>query len=154
MAGEVTYVFRDFSNEASSSSLQSRQATAANFDAITGELDTLQTAIIALSTGELQRRLWNAQITEISGALPTDPYAQRERKWLVRIVDAVGNKATMEIPCADLDDPTVLSAGTDEANMAHADWVAFAAAVDDIFEHRSSGELLTVLGATLVGRNI
>lgn len=154
MAGEVTYVFRDFSDEASSSSLQSRQATAANFDAITAELDTLQAAIINMSTAQLQRRLWNAQITEVSGALPSDPYAQRERKWMVRMVDTSGNRATMEIPAADLDDPTVLAAGTDEANMAHADWVAFAAAVDTIFEHRASGLALTVLGATLVGRNI
>ncbi len=154
MAGEVTFVFRDFSDEASSSSLQSRQATAANFDAITGELDALQTAIIAMSTGELQRRLWNAQITEVSGALPSDPYAQRERKWLVNMVDTLGNRATMEIPCADLDDPTVLAAGTDQADMTHADWVAFALAVDDIFQHRASGEVLTVIGATLVGRNI
>ncbi len=154
MAGEVTYVFRDFSDEASSSSLQSRQATAANFDAITGELDTLQTAIVDLSTGVLQRRLWNAQITEVASTLPTDPYAQRERKWLVKLVDTAGNPATMEIPCADLDDPTILAAGTDQANMAHADWVAFAAAIDTIFQHRSSGLALTVVSAVLVGRNI
>ncbi len=154
MPGEVVYIFRDFSDEASSSSLQARTATSGNFDAIGAELTTLQTAIDAMSTAVLQRRIWNAQISEISGALPGDPYAQRERKWLVKLVDALGNPASMEIPAADLDDPTVLAAGTDQANMSHADWVAFAAAIDDIFEHRATGELLTVVSATLVGRNI
>lgn len=154
MAGDATYVFRDYSDEASSSSLQSRAATGANYDTIETELDTLQTAIVALSTAQLQRRIWNTQVVEVSSALPTDPYAQRERKWLVSMADASGNRATLEIPAADLDDATVLQAGTDQADMTHADWVAFAAAVDGIFEHRASGATLTVISATLVGRNI
>lgn len=154
MAGDVTFVFNDFSDEKSSSSLQARDATAANYDTIITELGTLQTAIVAMSTADLHRRIYNAQVVEVAETTPADPYAQRERKWLVSMADASGNRATLEIPAADLDDATVLQAGTDKANMAHADWVAFAAAVDGIFEHRASGLTLTVIDAILVGRNI
>lgn len=156
MAGKVSWTFQDFSDESSSTSLTTRTATAGNFDTILAELDDMGAALSVLSSGVLRRRHFTAQVNEISGLIPSDPYAQRERKWLVAMVDAVGNRVTMEIPCADLDDPTVLAAGTDLADLSHPDWVDFIAAIgNDKYIHSASGEfILAVTGARLVGRNI
>jgi hypothetical protein len=156
MPGKANWTFADYSDELSVVGITTRTATAANFDTILTELDDLGAALNALSTGVLRRRHFTAQINEISGLLPSDPYAQRERKWLVAMVDANGNRVTMEIPCADLDDPTVLAAGTDFADLTHANWVDFIAAIGtDKYVHAASGEFITaVTGARLVGRNI
>jgi len=65
-----------------------------------------------------------AEIDVISAALPTNVYAQRELKWLVRYHDTVtGKKYTLTLPCAD---PTArLIAGTDLANLAQTEVAAF-----------------------------
>ena len=154
MAGEVKFSIRDQSDETSTTGLQTRQATNANFDTIVLECDALQTALDSLTLGVISRRRFTAQVNDISGALPASPWAQRELKWLVEMVDTVGERATMEIPAADLSDGSILVSGTDQADMSHAAWVAFKAAVDGIFEHRATGNTLTVISARLVGRNL
>lgn len=153
MAGKYSITIEDHSEEKSTLQVTTPQASAANFDGIVADCDAFEQAVRAMSIGAFIRDHLTAQSEEFGEATPANPYAQRELYWSVTTDDGAGNVSGFTIPCADLTDPTVLLGNTEKANLAHATWVALAAAYDGNFIHPSSGNPLTINGATLEGRS-
>jgi len=150
---KATLTFLDASNETSPVSVTSTVLTAANFDAQVSAFTAFRSAVEALSLGTAQK--WAlAQSTDGSETLPTNPYAQRELKWLVTYTgNTSGKKFQIEIPAPDLTDNRV--PGTDIADPTSADWVAFISAFEAFAKSPDNPtEAVTFVGARMVGRNI
>jgi len=146
----------DISGEASTHAVHGIAITAANYDAQVALIAAYDTALQNIIIGELQVADFHADIFNISSDLPTNNFAQRELKILVRYQgDTSGDIFTVEIACPDLTNLTLLP-NTDFVDLADGDimaaWVtAFEALA------RAPGaptETVTVLSAQVVGRNI
>lgn len=148
-----TFQITDYSNEKSSFALTSITANAANLAAQQTAAAALAGAIDALTIGELTRQSMSLVILD-TPAIPTNPYAQRELKWLVQYIgDASGKIFQTEIGAPDLTDNTVLNG--DIADLASTDWAAFVTAFESFVRSPDNGtETVTVLKAEVVGRNI
>lgn len=148
-----TFTITDFSQENSSFGFVSAALTAGNIVAQTAALAALETATEDLTIGHVSRQQV-AQVLVDDPAVPTDPFAQRELKWLVTYQAVTsGKKFSLEIPAPALTDNLV--PGTDVADITSTDWdtwitafVSVAKSPDDI------ADSVIVLGARLVGRNI
>ena len=127
--GLVTY--RDFGvpGELSTVTIPLAPITAANIVAQTTLFDTFRAAMGDIVLGGQESHSLVAWTNETKTPA-TDPYGQRENKWLVRYhEDTVqAEKHTMEIPTADLAklDPN----GNDMADMTAATVIAFVAAFE------------------------
>jgi len=102
--GKFVITYRDYGTpgELSTVTLPSTDINAANYDAQAAAADAVRTAMEAIMLGGVQSRSLVAWQNDTAVA-PTDPFAQRETKWLVRYHEtASGAKHTLEIPCADL----------------------------------------------------
>lgn len=143
----------DYSNEKSSFAVTSITVNAGNLAAQQTEAAALAAAIDALTIGELTKQTMNLVILD-TPAIPTDPYAQRELKWLVTYVgDASGKSFNVEIAAPDLTGNTVVN--SDVANLASTDWAAFVTAFEAYVRSPDNGtETVTVIKAENVGRNI
>jgi len=153
MATRNNFVIRDYSNETSNFGVTSIEGNAANLTAQLALQTALSSAIENLSIGHLDKYTYaieglNSPIT------PSNPYAQRELKWLVQYVgDTSGKVFSIEIACPNVTDNVVPN--SDVANLASDDWVAFVEAFEDYVRSPDNGtETVTVTGARLVGRNI
>lgn len=143
----------DASEENSSFGYESAVLTAGNIVAQTTAHGALATATADLTIGNLVKQSV-AQILVDDPGVPTNPYAQRELKWLVTYQAVTsGKKFQLEIPAPDLTDNII--PGSDVADITSDDWdawitafVAVAKSPDDITDS------VIVLGARLVGRNI
>jgi len=148
-----TITITDASQENSTFSFVSSALTAGNIAGQTAALATLETATAALTIGNVSKQQV-AQVLLDAYSVPTDPYAQRELKWLVSYQSLTsGHLWSLEIPAPNLTDNLV--PGTDQADITSTDWtawisafVAVAKAPDDITDS------VIVNGARLVGRNI
>jgi hypothetical protein len=155
MAGEAQFSVQDFSQEKSSASFVTRQATSANFDAIAAEIAALLAAIQGVITGNVNKTRFVAQVNTVDAGAPATPSAQREMKWLLQLQDdSTGSYIQREVPTADITTAGLLIAGTDVADLTNAAWVAMAAAIDGIFLNPATGNTVSLVGARLVGRNI
>lgn len=145
---------KDFSDENTSVGVYSEALTAGNFAAQETEWTALRTAIQALTLGNTARHSI-AQQTEVTTLPPSDPFAQRELKWLVSYVGNVSGK-TFQIEMGTADPANDhLSGNTDQADLAQADWVAFITAFEAFAKSPDDiTEAVTVTAARLVGRNI
>lgn len=147
-----TMQFTDYSDEKSTVTVNGVALTAANFDAQATESAALAVAIGALSIGSLTQRTY-AQVVLDDPDIPTNPFAQRELKWLISYQgDTSGKKYSMEIPCANL--TGTLVPGSDLADLTDTLWTnfitafeAYARAPDNITEN------VSVISARVVGRN-
>lgn len=146
-----TYI--DESKELSTIDFAIREMTAASMATLLPELATLGSAIDALTGGTLRKSQAMQDSSAFSGAAPTDPSAQRERKWRVDFQDTVtGRYGKVEIPIA-LVDITTKIAGTDQADLTDTKWTDFIAAFETT-ARSVEGNTVNVVGATLVGRNL
>lgn len=150
--GSTTISFNDYSNEKSSVTVHAQDLTAANFDAQATLAGALSLAVNALSIGQLVRRT----ISEVeidSPGTPTNPFAQRELKWLVSYRgDVSGKLFQIEIPCANLTGNLV--PGTDLADVTSTSWENFIEAFEAYARSPDSpAEEVVFEGARLVGRN-
>lgn len=151
---KATAQYTDASNERSTVGIHSASLTSANLDAQLVLWSNLRLTMTDLSLGEISQHSIATQVNP-AFTTPTDPFAQREIKWLVTYAGATtGKKFQLEIPCADLGGGHLV-AGTDIADTGNADWAAFitdfelfAKSPDDV------NEAVTFLSARLVGRNI
>lgn len=155
---KVTFGMIDHSNESSTTGIYIPQITAANYDAVvddssTGVVGRLRIAIAILSTMNETTRTVTAEQFKTPPTLPSDVYAQRERKLLVRYVDLVNNKkAILTIPSPD--NSTLAQTGTDEVDFVNN---VVAAAFVVSFEADAvsqDGNAVAVVGMSIVGRNI
>jgi len=155
MAGEVIFSYQDFSQEKSAATFATRQATAANFDAIAAEISALLAALQGITLGNVNTTRWVAQKNSVTAGAPAVSTAQRELKWLLVLEDdSTGARIQREVPTADTVDATLYIAGTDFADLSDADWVAVKAAIDGIFINPDTGNTVTLVSARLVARNI
>lgn len=145
--------FTDFSNEKSNVRVSGIDLTAANFDAQNTAAAALSVATGVLSIGTLTKRTLTDVLLD-SPAIPTNPFAQREMKWLVTYQGAVAGKLyQLEIPAPALTDN--LNGNSDEADLGSDDWLAWIAAFESYARAPDDiTEAVSVVRAQLVGRNI
>jgi len=150
---KATLTLLDASNEGTPVSVTSQVLTAANFDAQVSAFTAFRSAVEALTLGTAQRWVL-AQSTDGSNTLPTNPYAQRELKWLVRYRGATSGKMySLEIPAPDVTGNLV--ANSDLADPTSADWVAFISAFEAFARTPDNpSALVEFVDARLVGRNL
>lgn len=151
MASRFTLSIRDYSAELSSVSLPGVDLTAANFDAQDGLWDTFQSAVDGIIVGVIATRKLLAQDIIVSADLPTEAFAQRELKWLVRYTgNTTAGKYTAEIPTPDAE---LVLAGTDFMNIGVGAGATFVTAFEAVV--RPTGEAgVNVENIVLVGRKL
>lgn len=99
-SGSVSFL--DYSNERSTVKFRIDQVIAGNYTAQATAVSNLQTALGGITLGNIASRILTAEETFISRTPPTNSFAQRESKWLVRSEDTVTHEIIRhEIPTAD-----------------------------------------------------
>jgi hypothetical protein len=148
-----TMTITDFSEENSSFGFESAALTAGNIVAQTAAAGTLEAATEALTIGNVAKNQVSQILLDDPG-VPSNPYAQRELKWLVRYENSTtGKKFSLEIAAPDLTDNLV--AGSDVADLTSTAWAAWVTAFEAYAKPEDNlANAVHVLGATLVGRNI
>ena len=168
MAGEmVTFSVADFGGEMSSFGVRVGVVTAGTLPGLLTQIGAIRTATAALILGTIQREQLVAFNSPLSSARPTNPNAQRERKWLVTYVDSLaffdaptnaipnegfGKKFQIEIPTANLTTDLLLG-NTDMADLENAAWIAWVNAFEAMGRSPHGGTV-DVLDVRAVGRNI
>jgi len=149
----VAFQITDYSNEKSTTVLNTTVLTAGNFTAQQALAATLAGAIDDLTIGELTKQVNSIPVVD-SPAIPTNPYAQREMKWLVSYQgNSSGKMFSSEIAAPDITDNVVPN--TDVADLTSTDWAAFKTAFEAYVKSPDDpAEGVTVIGAHIVGRNI
>lgn len=137
--GRLNLNLVDRDNEKASMSLHIANMTAGTFTAQNAFIDALITAIAGISTLPLTKDSRIAIETGFAPALPTDPFAQRGIKWLVRAVDPSGNAVTFHVPGADL---SLLGSG-ENLDLTAGAGLAFKDAVEDVVRS-NDGEVIVV----------
>jgi len=146
-----TQSLMDYDGEKTSFRLYTEDLTAANFDAQVSLKIALETALLPLVLGEVDRSV-HGQEFEYSPEV-TDEWAQRELKWRVDFVDDVNGEPGHF---------TIGTANTEKLNpnargVAHigdgGDVDAFVTALQNFAQSRD-GNSITVQQILLVGRNI
>lgn len=148
------FTFLDFSNEKSTFSVFNDAITAVSLPGFLTQFGALRTALEGVTLGVVQQEQWVGDRTVISNTPPTDPFAQRELKWLVGYTNpASGKLFTVEVPTAD---PTGrLVAGTDLADLNEAAMAAFVTAFENLVSPPDDqAGAVNVEYVRLVGRNI
>jgi len=157
MAGKVTFSIMDNSAEKSNVGFHVATLTSANIDpwiddTPTGLLGQLRVLLSALTIGNHANRIVTAlQLPDATVEPPADPYAQRERKAVVTMLDTItGKYFRNEIPAFG---DSGVEAGTDLLDLDVAAWAAYVAFVEANCLS-PAGNAFTVVRAKLVGRNI
>lgn len=158
MPAYVTHSMIGFSGEPSSVTFYLPDVTSVNYDDVTGNtvgdnVGSLRLALGAISLLNFVRHTVTTEQHADSGALPTEPYAQREIKLLVNYRDTVtAKKYRIEIPGPDL--AALAQAGTDVVDhTSNATAVAFVTAMET-YARSVDGNLITVEGMRIVGRRL
>ena len=154
MAGKYSLKFWDYSKEASTVAFYTDAVNAGSIAAIDALNSALQAAIASLTLGNVATETFVAEVVDNGQNYPSDVNAQRERKWLLHMVDSVtGEAVTATIPTADLSGGHLV-ANSDIADMTNADWVALKSAIDGNYNNPETGNSLTLQSAEKVGRNL
>jgi len=155
MANHVSvFSFRDFSRELSNVRMYNGAITAVSIGGFLTAFGGMRTALEAITLGVAAQEQWIGDLTVLSAAAPTNVFAQRELKWLVRYHGNTSNKKfTMEIPTAD---PTGrLVTGTDLADLTETSMAAFVTAFEAFARTPDDDtETVSVDEVVLVGRNL
>lgn len=155
MAAPVSSVdasWRDYGNESSNVSLWVTTLTAANLVAQSTLINNLLTALSAITLGEQQTQVIKLSKTIVSSDLPTNAFAQRESKWLIRYHAATSlKKFTCEVPCADL---SLLIPNSEFADLTGTEFAALKTAWELIVRDPDDNELTILDSAQFVGRKL
>jgi len=156
----ATLSILDYTSEKSNHKVPSYQIDAANLATwLTGWGD-YKTALGAILIGTLQKENVAIYDTVLSNTAPTDPYAQRETKLLVRYRgDTNGQLYTLTIACPDLSALTFATGALGNSDyITLADGGVMAAWVTAFEAIARSPELdtetVTVESVQVVGRNL
>lgn len=149
--GSYTRTMWDYGSEKTIFRCRCTALTAANFDAQETLRAALSVAIAGITIGTLEK--WQHCNSEFQTSTPpSDPFAQRESKWLIDYRDAVTEETyRMELGTADLDQ-------LDPNDRAHAH-IGDAGVVDafvtalEAFALSKDGNAIEVVEMTFVGRN-
>lgn len=150
-----TFTFVDRSNETSSMQFDFPPITVGTLPAFLTDFGSLRAATQAISMGTLTRDRWSGDVTAYNAILPTNPNAQRERKFLfIYQDDTTFVRGRIEVPVADLSLPNLFPAGaTDEIDLAQPDIAAWVTAFE-LLARSPDGNTITVLHGYAVGRNL
>ena len=158
MAQDQTYfTWHDYDGEPARTTFNTVEIDETNLVAQAAAANALRTAINALTLAPVESamitdRIWDA-VTAIS-----NPFAQREIKWVVIVQDAEGNKfKANEFPTANLDllennSKYLVKSGNVVVTTAAAAVQAFITAYE-AFALGNTGLALTVWDVYQVGRN-
>lgn len=148
-----SFTFLDFSEEKSSMGFHFGPITALTIAAFLTQFAALRTAVEGIALGELSDDQWVGDSTNYAAAAPTDPNAQRERKWLVQYEGTTSHTLyTTTIPTANLAGTDFLVPGTDEADLTTTEIAAFVTAFEAIAKTPYQ-EAVNVINIYAVGRN-
>lgn len=153
MGSKLNLTFLDFDpKEKGSMSFEGLSLSAANYDAQVALHEALITAVQALTTMPIHKRQTVASEAILTSTRPTDPYAQREIKWLVRFHDNVtGQPLTVTVPGADL---SLLDAGSEVLDLTGTEAAAFKTAFEAYVKAGEGSDNAVVVDQILfVGRN-
>jgi len=146
--------YRDFSLEKSTHKINLSVITVGTIVGVLANIANYVAAVDAIVLGVAAQDAIIMDRTTLSGSAPTDPFAQRELKWLVHYHgDTTGKKYTLEIPTAD---PTGrLVTGTDLMDLTETDAATWKTAFEGIcMSPDDDTETITIDYVELVGRNL
>jgi len=154
---QTTFSWHDYDGEPAHMTVNTVEITAANLDAQATLLTTLRTTMNALTLGVVEQAVISDTIWD-TVAPTTDPFGQREIKWVIIAQDAAGNKfKSNDIPTADLD---LLEGGNKYIIKNGIVAVTAGAAAVDAFKDAyeavavsNAGSALTIIDMYQVGRN-
>lgn len=151
---KAIFSWRDYSREVSTSTVYHGAITALNIGAFLTEYGALKNAMDAISLGTLAKEMIVLDETVLTADSPTNVFAQRELKWLVRYKGNTNEAVyTLTIPCAD--PAGRLLPGQDMADLTQTEMAAFVTAFEQLAKAPDNDtESVTVLSIELVGRNI
>lgn len=121
--------------------------TAGTFTALNGLIDDAVAAIQDVTLLETSKDERLASVEKFSVSLPTDDYAVKGLRWLVRGVDSNGNAVTMQIPGADLS----LSANGRDLDLTAGQGLALKTALDAVWKS-NDGESVTTVSAVYLDK--
>jgi hypothetical protein len=149
--GRANLTYKDYNNEGSQTGFRGVLFTAANFDTQMGKIDTLQTAVEAVTLCNLVKSIIVASESNPGAGPSANPQAQRELKWLVRMYDTTtGRSCSVQIPGADT---SLLLPNSDKMDPASAGYTNLVAAVED-YHLSIEGNAVEVIDIIMVGRNL
>jgi hypothetical protein len=126
-----SFTYRDFSEEDTTFSIHFGPITALTIAAFLTQFGAFRTATNAILKGTLQKDEWTGDATRYSAAAPTDPDAQRERKFLVFYEGTTSfSQYNFEMGTADLTLTDVLIPGTDEVDLTQTEIAAWVTAFE------------------------
>ena len=155
----ATITFLDFTSEKSQHNVPSYQIDAANLATwLTGWGD-YKTALGNITIGTQQKEIVRIYDTDLSNTPPTDPYAQRELKLLIRYSGGVGQNYQLTIPCPDLSALTFASGAlgnSDFIELADGGVIAVWVAAFEAIARSPEDDTVTVTvdSAQVIGRNV
>lgn len=145
---------KDYSKEDSGVKIYNGAITSLSIAGFITEFGQMRAAIDGITLGTVIEETWVGDKTDISNVAPTNVFAQRETKWLVRYEDDVSkNVHTLTIPTAD---PTGrLLPASDKADLAETAMAAFVTRFESFARSPENDQnTVTVLDIELVGRNL
>lgn len=164
--GGGSFTLMDYDREKSPMGFNTAAITAASLPATLTQFGNLRTAIQGIVLGVVSNEDLYVNRTKLTNVPPTDPSAQRERKWLVKYedttqffdapVNAIPNAGyqklfNVEIGTADFTAANLPNNG-DEADLTNAAIAAFVTAFEALARSPYGGAV-NVVQILAVGRN-
>lgn len=152
-----TFSFEDYDGEDSNVKINTVEITAANLDAQQTLLTTLRTAMNGILLGTVNKSVVS-DIGWDTYTQTTEPFAQREIKWVIIVEDTAGNRfRSNELPMADLNllegnDKYIIKNGVVSVVTGAAAVSAFKDAYEAVAVS-NTGLALSIVEMYQVGRN-
>lgn len=149
---KVVFSMMDHEEEKSPATIYAGDITAVSLPGFLTQFGALRTAIEGITIGVVAKEQWIGDETVLSSTPPTNGFAQRETKWLVRYRgDTTEEVYRMEIGTADL---ALLPDGDEFLDITAGAGLAFVTAFEAIARTpEDSAETVTVISVQHVGRN-
>jgi hypothetical protein len=148
--GSYLRTLKDYGGEKTTFKIRTAELSAANFDAQATLRAALATAIAGITTGVYTRIAYGNEETQ-EVANPSDPFCQREMKWVIHYRETGGGLYRCELGTADLDqlDPN----DREHANIGDAGVVDAFVSAFEAYAKGPGGGAVTVVEIEFVGRN-
>lgn len=152
MTSVVTYKIIDFSGEYSSVAFNISPIDEETWVAVDLQVLALQTAIAALTAGNVAQRSLTAYTVPVNDTYPTEQYAQRETGLRLFYKDNVnGKKFHVTIPAPDL--ALIAEEGSDMVDMSNSIVGALVAAMEAVVVSPYGNGVTFYRGAIIGRRN-
>lgn len=150
MPSEYVVTVQDFGREKSTASFRGVNVTPENFEAQMVLMDNLYAALQDVIIGTIAQTTRIAARATVTETPPSNAFAQRENKWLVKARDDSNQRPVLfEIPCADL---SLLDPVTERMDSDSAEYIALVAALE-AYARSIDGNPISVEEIVFVSRN-